>query len=457
MQALVTFLSESLLLGKFKVDVEAIERSPLEYQHTLMTYLESEGLTPDPLEAVKALLEAVTLNAAAIVALNAAVTKRENPLRDEWVKHGDRMETRMDALGKMLDPNVKIIGTETLPGGVLTLSPEVAKTIATFIGEEGLSQEHPLGPIWFETPDNNGMIMSKHVRDEDNLLLSDEVRKAARQRTAPIRTREDERAHNEMVESRSATPELIQLTPLQKLMGADFKAVNASAQARIQRLLDDTPIYEGVSMERTGVDWSLKSSVRFPFTDREAITESIKPIDRSALVKRQPLGIPIPEEAIRAIFDSPLVAWESIENVPGVKGLLLTYTQEEIQKAATWMRNEAGPVSKAGFSKFLSQVLQVNCPKMSPGPFGLMTSVRDIDAEIFGRPIAASYLPLSDVEEQKVTGCDQDFPGETHGIEIVISSKAIQDRLVGPWDGEGWDEGMDEETRRQRIDLARKM
>jgi hypothetical protein len=38
-------------------------------------------------------------------------------------------------------------------------------------------------------------------------------------------------------------------------------------------------------------------------------------------------------------------------------------------------------------------------------------------------------------------------------IRIIMSDQAIRDRLVGPWDGEGWDEGMDEVTRLQRINM----
>lgn len=134
-------------------------------------------------------------------------------------------------------------------------------------------------------------------------------------------------------------------------------------------------------------------------------------------------GRMVPEGMVQAVLSSihldrgehkpfpdisdPLVTWESIENLPGVKGLLLACTQEEIQKAATWMRNEAGPVSEASFSKFLHQVLQVHYPKMTPGPFGFMTHVRDIESTIFEKPVLASYLDgldkLHDVAVEKTT------------------------------------------------------
>lgn len=38
--------------------------------------------------------------------------------------------------------------------------------------------------------------------------------------------------------------------------------------------------------------------------------------------------------------------------------------------------------------------------------------------------------------------------------DILMTQRSIERRLVGPWDGEGWDEGMDEETRYNRIRLA---
>lgn len=37
--------------------------------------------------------------------------------------------------------------------------------------------------------------------------------------------------------------------------------------------------------------------------------------------------------------------------------------------------------------------------------------------------------------------------------DIVLTQDAIQRRFVGPWDGPGWDEGMDEDTRRTRLFL----
>lgn len=50
----------------------------------------------------------------------------------------------------------------------------------------------------------------------------------------------------------------------------------------------------------------------------------------------------------------------------------------------------------------------------------------------------------------------QSAAGYSDGLinpELVITQDAIQRRLVGPWDGPGWDEGMDEETRRNRLFL----
>lgn len=562
MQSLVNFLSESLLLGKFKVDADAIQRSPLEYQRTLMVYLESEGYTPEPLDAVKALLDAVTMNSALVEVMGkdlsyhwASARAKTSPGPKE-----DHMQT-LNQSNRVVTftPNTVSLIKELRKNGFDVIDDHNGRRttltgIAVFIREDGRQFVSPcfentqfcLGELIFKgdgihiargsvggTIDNRGKTWYEGVitsigevvayvgtktivadkstgetldrlLDEESILINADfvgdvmnnvnvqMRDPVLKRETPMRDEwvkhgdpheprihpgntqglaEDSverkaklvevealpeggemfdgegkrwtKVHGRMVpegmvqvalssihldvaehESRSATKDLIQRTPLQKLMGDDFKVVNSSAQARIQKLMDDTPIYGGVPMQRTGTDYTESSAEKL--------------------------------SAFPDISD-PLVTWESIENLPGVKGLLLAYTQEQIQKAATWMRNEAGAVSEAGFSKFLSQVLQVHCPKMTMHPFGYMSGARDIESNIFAAPIAASYMPLSEVEEQKVTGCDQDFPGETRGIEIVISSKAIQDRLVGPWDGEGWDEGMDEETRQQRIRMAGKM
>lgn len=38
-------------------------------------------------------------------------------------------------------------------------------------------------------------------------------------------------------------------------------------------------------------------------------------------------------------------------------------------------------------------------------------------------------------------------------VEVVMSNDSIRKRLVGPWDGEGWDKDMDEATRQQRLEI----
>lgn len=156
-----------------------------------------------------------------------------------------------------------------------------------------------------------------------------------------------------------------------------------------------------------------------------------KPESRSA---ERSIAKPDPFKAMEAALTCPVVSWESLEAIPGVKALSGVYTQEEIQKAATWMSNEVGAVSEVSYPKVLHQVLQVHYPKHSPGALGFMTTIRDVDAEIFSKPIQASYLPLEEVE-------------------VVMSNDSIRKRLVGPWDGEGWDKDMDEATRQQRLEI----
>lgn len=86
------------------------------------------------------------------------------------------------------------------------------------------------------------------------------------------------------------------------------------------------------------------------------------------------------------------VEWSQIEDRPGVKALLMTYTQKEICSAATWIMNEAGPVSEASYPKLLLQVLQVHYPKPTMHPFGYMSNTRDIESNIFSQPVLVSYL-----------------------------------------------------------------
>jgi hypothetical protein len=44
-------------------------------------------------------------------------------------------------------------------------------------------------------------------------------------------------------------------------------------------------------------------------------------------------------------------------------------------------------------------------------------------------------------------------PTITTGMEIFMDPMSIAKRLVGPWDGPGWDKGMDEKVRQERLEL----